>query len=135
VTATSGFYVRALARDLGEAAGCGAHLVALRRTAIGPFDVARAVGLEEAERLGRSLLRERVLSPAAALPHLPAVTLTAGGLGRALHGNPLGPHHLTEPRIPAAAAPGVVKILDGQGRLVALGRVKGGTLHPVVVLG
>src|SRR5262245_24831903 len=37
VSATSGFYVRALARDLGERLGCGAHLMALRRTASGIF--------------------------------------------------------------------------------------------------
>ncbi len=45
VTASAGFYVRALARDLGEQLGCGAHLVALRRTRSGAFDVADAVPL------------------------------------------------------------------------------------------
>ncbi|MGE5834225.1 MAG: tRNA pseudouridine(55) synthase TruB, partial [Acidobacteriota bacterium] len=39
VTASAGFYVRALARDLGSALGCGAHLLALRRTRSGGFDV------------------------------------------------------------------------------------------------
>ena len=33
-----GYYVRSLARDLGRALGCGAHLSELRRTAIGPWD-------------------------------------------------------------------------------------------------
>ena len=37
VTCSSGTYVRALARDLGEALDCGAHLTALRRTRVGPF--------------------------------------------------------------------------------------------------
>lgn len=37
LTARGGFYVRSLARDLGRALGCGAHLTALRRTAIGPW--------------------------------------------------------------------------------------------------
>src|SRR5512133_306140 len=37
LTCRGGFYVRSLARDLGRALGCGAHLTALRRTAIGPW--------------------------------------------------------------------------------------------------
>ena len=37
LTCRGGFYVRSLARDLGRALGCGAHLSALRRTAIGPW--------------------------------------------------------------------------------------------------
>jgi len=37
LTCRGGFYVRSLARDLGRALGCGAHLKALRRTAIGPW--------------------------------------------------------------------------------------------------
>ena len=52
VSASAGFYVRALARDLGQALGCGAHLDALRRTRVGRFDVAQALPLAEAERLG-----------------------------------------------------------------------------------
>nr|WP_250649333.1 MULTISPECIES: tRNA pseudouridine(55) synthase TruB [unclassified Actinomyces] len=46
VSCSSGTYVRALARDLGRALGCGAHLTALRRTAVGPFDVGQALTLE-----------------------------------------------------------------------------------------
>ncbi len=47
VECSSGTYVRALARDLGEELGVGGHLVALRRTRVGPFDVARAATLDE----------------------------------------------------------------------------------------
>jgi tRNA pseudouridine55 synthase len=47
VECSSGTYVRALARDLGEELGVGGHLVALRRTRVGPFDVAGAVTLDE----------------------------------------------------------------------------------------
>ncbi|WP_434811731.1 tRNA pseudouridine(55) synthase TruB [Microbacterium sp. bgisy189] len=43
VDCSSGTYIRALARDLGSALGVGGHLTALRRTRIGPFDVADAV--------------------------------------------------------------------------------------------
>ncbi|MBT8400605.1 MAG: tRNA pseudouridine(55) synthase TruB [Rhodothermia bacterium] len=47
VTCSKGTYVRALAHDLGELLGVGAHLVALRRLSIGPFHVADAFTLDE----------------------------------------------------------------------------------------
>ena len=46
VRCSKGTYIRTLAEDIGEALGCGAHLTALRRTAIGPFDVSQAVPLD-----------------------------------------------------------------------------------------
>ena len=47
VRCSPGTYVRALARDLGEKLGTGAHLTALRRTRSGSFDLSRAVGGDE----------------------------------------------------------------------------------------
>lgn len=134
VTASSGFYVRALARDLGDRLGCGAHLLALRRIASAPFEVTSALALEEAERLGRDVVG-RLLSPAEALPHLPLVTLTPAGLVRARHGNPLGPEHLAQHWLPPASQGGPVRVVDDAGRLVALAHSRGGALHPAVVLG
>ncbi len=49
VVCSSGTYVRALARDLGSALGVGGHLTALRRTRVGPYDVADARALEQLE--------------------------------------------------------------------------------------
>ncbi|MFD4959336.1 tRNA pseudouridine(55) synthase TruB [Microbacterium sp. NPDC058389] len=46
VDCSSGTYIRSLARDLGAALGVGGHLTALRRTRIGPFDVARAAAVD-----------------------------------------------------------------------------------------
>jgi tRNA pseudouridine55 synthase len=46
VDCSSGTYIRSLARDLGAALGVGGHLIALRRSRVGPFDVADAVGLD-----------------------------------------------------------------------------------------
>jgi tRNA pseudouridine55 synthase len=69
VECSSGTYVRSLAADLGAALGGGAHLRRLRRTAIGPFRA--GVALDE---LGPA----HVLAPAAAVAHLPAVTVAAG---------------------------------------------------------
>jgi tRNA pseudouridine55 synthase len=47
VRCSSGTYVRAIARDLGSALGVGGHLTALRRTSVGPFDLAQAHTLDE----------------------------------------------------------------------------------------
>ena len=51
MTCSKGTYVRALARDVGEALGVGAHLVALRREAIGPFRVDEAFSLDAFDAL------------------------------------------------------------------------------------
>jgi len=69
VRCSKGTYVRTLAEDIGRALGCGAHLSALRRTAVGAFGIEQCVALEALERA----------SPAerAALIH-PADTLLAG---------------------------------------------------------
>ena len=64
VDCSSGTYIRALARDLGAALGVGAHLTALRRTRVGPFDVAEAValdGLAEAQPLSAAAAAGRIL--------------------------------------------------------------------------
>lgn len=45
LSCTSGTYVRSMARDLGDALGCGGHLAELRRQRVGPFDVAEAISL------------------------------------------------------------------------------------------
>jgi len=50
VSCSSGTYVRALARDIGERLGCGAYLTALRRISIGPYRVENAVPTEELNR-------------------------------------------------------------------------------------
>jgi len=136
VTASAGFYVRSLARDLGRTLGCGAHLAALRRTRSGAFDVAHALTLADAERLGPGVLAHLV-SPADALGDLPAVTVTPLGLTRALHGNPLNPGHMAGRSLPPSGGPvaRLVRILDADGRLIALAHSRGGALHPAVVLG
>ena len=52
VDCSKGTYIRTLAADVGRTLGCGAHLVALRRTRIGPFDVRQAVALAALEAAG-----------------------------------------------------------------------------------
>ncbi len=66
---SKGTYVRALVRDLGELAGCGAYCDELRRTASGPLDIAHAGSLDEVEDSPTD--GRWALSPVAALAHLP----------------------------------------------------------------
>ncbi len=62
VRCSKGTYVRTLAADIGERLGCGAHLAALRRTAIGAITLDRAHTLDELEKLDVES-RDRLLLP------------------------------------------------------------------------
>lgn len=71
---SSGTYIRSLVHDLGIALSCGAHVVELRRTKVGPFEVSMAVGyhrLLSLEDIGGLLI-----SPGDALSFLPKLTLS-----------------------------------------------------------
>lgn len=133
VTASAGFYVRALARDLGRALGCGGHLAALRRTKSGTFDLAQAITFEDVERLGAGL-DAHLISPASALAHFPSVTANQAGFKRATHGNSLSPEHLAGRFVPLVETGQKVRILGEDGSLIALADSRGGELHPTVVL-
>lgn len=61
VACTKGTYVRTLVSDLGQKLGCGAHLASLRRNSSGRFDVADALGLEQALALSPTELERRVI--------------------------------------------------------------------------
>ncbi|MDD9855262.1 MAG: tRNA pseudouridine(55) synthase TruB, partial [Gammaproteobacteria bacterium] len=76
IACSRGFYLRALARDLGEALGCGAHVSALRRTAVGDFSVEDAVGIAQMEKLDTPAARRKFLLPTErAVAHLPEVSV------------------------------------------------------------
>ncbi len=134
VTASAGFYVRALARDLGRALGCGGHLSALRRTRSGTFDLAHAITFDDVDRLGPGGLEAHLINPATALSHFPAVTANQAGFKRATHGNSLAPHHLAGQFVPTTGTGQKVRILAEDGSLIALADSRGGELHPSVVL-
>lgn len=134
LSVSAGFYVRSLARDLGEALGCPAHLDALRRTRSGPFDVSRALPLAEAERLGPEV-EAHLVPMAEALADLPAVRLSEAGLVRVRHGNPVGLQLIEGPWVPASATLQKIRLLDGGGALIALADLRGGLLQPSTVLG
>ncbi|MBA2627354.1 MAG: tRNA pseudouridine(55) synthase TruB, partial [Gemmatimonadales bacterium] len=82
-TVSAGTYVRAIARDLGERLGTGAHLVALRREAIGELQVTDAVAVD-------ALMPETPVLPAlAVLRHLAVCEVDAAGAAAVAHGRPL----------------------------------------------
>lgn len=71
-----GTYIRSVAHDLGEALGCGAHLSALCRTRVGPFNIEDAVTREELEAaFSDGTWTERVQPMDCGLLDLPAVML------------------------------------------------------------
>lgn len=120
VRCSSGTYVRALARDLGEALGVGAHLDRLRRTAVGDFTVAEAV---PAGALA-AVAPEAWISPAAAVRRagVPWFEVEAGAAGELALGRPI-----------AAGVDGgdasLVAAVEGE-RLLALGEVTGRAFQP-----
>lgn len=61
VACTKGTYVRALAHEMGEKIGCGAHLATLRRVVSGKFDVKDAISFEDVLKLSSAELQKRVL--------------------------------------------------------------------------
>ena len=131
VVASAGFYVRVLAHELGRRAGCGAYLSALRRVRAGEFSLEDAVTLEGVEREGAGAARH-VIPMDRLLAGLPAVVLTERGLRRVAHGNLLSPEDFSPPE---AHGTGPVRLLDGSGALLGIGKaIPGGALHPSIVL-
>ncbi len=91
LSCSSGTYVRAVARDVGDALGVGGHLTALRRTAIGSHRVETALPLKG---LGDArAVRAALLSPLQALAHLPRLELSPADVGAVAHGRPVALRH------------------------------------------
>jgi len=113
VHCSSGTYVRSLANDLGNALGCGAYLVGLRRTKSGRFSLRDATPLRKLQEAFHAGNWYQYLIPAAeALAEWPAVELNPDEVEDVRHGH----------RVKAAAdaQPGMVRGVSTQGELVAL---------------
>jgi tRNA pseudouridine55 synthase len=135
VVCSAGFYVRALARDLGRTLGTGAHLAALRRLRSGPFAAEDSVKLEQVEAEGAAAAR-RLVPLHSLLTHLPSLVLTGDGLRQAMHGKDVGASGIQGGRLPDAFWPPYVRLFDPAGLLVALAEPadRPGFLHPAVVV-
>ncbi len=132
VCCAAGFYVRALAHDLGQRLGTGAYLSTLRRTASGALTLEHAIPLEYAEH-SREDAMAALLPLESMLPQFGAVVLTDDGLLRVIHGRSIGPSDICSGTLPAT---GPTRVVDQLGRLVAIGEPSHGSglLHPSVVL-
>ncbi len=83
---SKGTYIRTLGEDIGEALGCGAHLIALRRIATGQFDATQCVTLEALEAMDEAERSARLQPVESLLPDHTPVTLDENNAGRFLSG-------------------------------------------------
>ena len=145
----SGTYVRSIAHELGQLAGCGAHLEALCRTAVAEFTLADAHKLEDLELslqnqpggapllagvarsgdfLDRFATHDPFIHPRKLLPAFPSVTATDEIAARIRHGQAVN--------LPDVSRSREVKVFQGQRELIAIAtRVAGTLFHPKIVLG
>ena len=113
-----GTFIRSLARDIGEALGCGATLLALVRTAVGPFTLADAMSLEDLRRASPAELATHVHASDVALDRLPACVVAATDRDDFVHGRDL---HM------APGEPGVHRFYDDDGVFLGIAeRADGG---------
>lgn len=118
-TVSAGTYLRSLARDIGAKLGCGAHLTALRRTAVGPLRLADAVAPEA--------VTQAALQDAAVLvAHLPRRQVDKKEKDAVLHGRPIASAQMADAGQSTA-------IFDG-AELLAVAEQVGDLLKPRVVV-
>jgi tRNA pseudouridine55 synthase len=115
VEVSSGTYVRALARDIGDSLGVGAAAFGIVRTSIDGFS------LEEAS--GDPDVSQSLLTMAGVMRGYPSLILGDEDAERISHGNPV-----------SGEATGITALMDGKGGLLAMARGDGSTLRPMCVM-
>jgi len=133
VVCSSGTYVRMLASDIGRALGCCAHLSILRRIRCGAFGLDCSLTMEQIKAdAAANRLESNIIPMAQALPSIPYVRVDRYASARIRSG-----HLLRCEELPNQPPVGLIRILDQQENLVALGRVMGTdpkrTVQPVCV--
>jgi tRNA pseudouridine55 synthase len=131
ITVSAGGYVRSVAHELGQLAGCGAHLFSLRRTRAGVFTLAHAITadrLKAAADAGPDALQALLLHPRTLLPEMPSVTVDEQVAGRMRNG--------MQVNLPEFGSAPLVKVFTDPKELIAIARRIAGTLmQPHVVIG
>ena len=124
----SGTYMRSVAHEMGQILGCGAHLAALRRTALGEFVIADAHTLEQLEAAAQQgCAQDLFVHPRKLLPEMPSVNANEENVARIRAGRAVNLPELSRARL--------VKVFQGQSELVAIAtRVAGTLFHPKIVL-
>ncbi|MGI6408841.1 MAG: tRNA pseudouridine(55) synthase TruB [Thiopseudomonas sp.] len=119
VSCSKGTYIRTLAEDIGRELGCGAHIAGLRRIAAGPFDLSRAVTLDELIALhdeqGSEALDRYLLPCDAGLLDWPQVTLTEHTTYYWQNGQPV--------RAPGAPVSGMVRVYSHQQEFIGVAEI------------
>jgi tRNA pseudouridine55 synthase len=116
---SGGTYLRSLARDIGAKLGCGAHLVALRRTAVGPLRLEDAVAAE-------AVTPKSVRDASILVAHLPRRQVNEAERDAIVHGRPIQSTPIADTGYPIA-------LFAGE-ELVAVAELVGEVLKPRVVL-
>lgn len=127
-----GTYVRALARDMGRELGCFGHVIALRRTRVGPFDEPSAVTIDELEELAKSdnggvRLMQTLMPIETALRGVMELSVTSSDASRLKLGQPVLMRGRDAPIIQGSA------YAMCKGELVAIGEIERGELRPTRV--
>ncbi|CAN5431599.1 tRNA pseudouridine(55) synthase TruB [soil metagenome] len=126
---SAGGYVRSVAHELGQLAGCGAHLSSLRRTQAGPFTLDQAITVDALKALaGAAEIEAQLPHPRTILPEMPSVTVdeqTAGKLRNGMQVNP--PEYSSAPLLKVFTSP--------TDMLAVTKRVAGTLMQPIIVLG
>ncbi|MBO6518729.1 MAG: tRNA pseudouridine(55) synthase TruB [Rhodospirillales bacterium] len=133
-----GTYVRALVRDLALHLGCEGHIRRLRRTAVGPFSIEKAVKLDAFEadegEHAAALLEQYLLPVETVLDDIPALALTEQEARRLKQGQGV-------PVLPVAQRSPLRNVTQGDvvqvtanGTLLALARISGGEIRPFRVM-
>lgn len=100
VTCGAGTYIRSLARDIGDALGCGAHLRGLRRWRSGHFDVHNALTIGELETVSSARgFADLVLPPDEGLLLEDAIILAADNMRRLGQGQRIAPARVARPSV------------------------------------
>jgi tRNA pseudouridine55 synthase len=135
ITCGAGFYVRSFAHALGTLTGAGACLEALRRTRSGDFRIEDAVDFAELIQAPDTATR-RLIPPGRLLAGFPAVLLSEDDCRRVSHGQEVEGTAIAPLTAETLANAEWVRLLDGEGRLVALATPgsRPNSLHPAVVL-
>jgi tRNA pseudouridine55 synthase len=118
IVCSKGTYVRTLVDDLGEMLGCGAHVVALRRAGVEPYDTPDMHTLDELRALaeqGPEALDEVILPTDSALARWPAVALDPDSSFYLRRGQPV--------LVPKAPVDGNVRLYGADGRFLGVGHV------------
>lgn len=133
ITVSAGGYVRSVAHELGQLAGCGAHLSTLRRTRAGVFTLAHAITVDQLKAAADTPDPEATFAallphPRTLLPELPAVTVDEQTAGRLKNG--------MQVNLPDYSQAPLVKVFTSPTELLGITRRIAGTLmQPHVIIG